>query len=455
MDGRWREQFRKVRRGELELQSLLPAEVIGEALAHAGYVERSSLYTAVTTVLTFLGQILRADRSCQQAVNGLIAQRVAAAQEVCSADTGGYCRARQRLPEVIFQRLQQQTGRDVEEQAPRETLWCGRRVRVVDGSTLKIPETAANCREYPLLTGQPEGGSYPLVRILVIFSLAVGTVLEAALCPCQGKGTGETGMLRGMADSPLLRAGDVLLGDRYFAGYWDIAFWQARGLDTVTRLPKSRQVDFSRGVRLGRDDCLITWPKTDQPDWITSEEAASVPETLTLRAVRVRFTRPGFRTQRLIVLTTLLDPKAHPATELAELYRRRWQAELNLRSLKTHMGMELLRTKHPETVRKEFLMHLIAYNCVRRLAAISAHTTHVPPWTISFKGALQTLNEFLPRLHHTPYEPWLHHLVYTTQQIRVDRRDRVEPYATKQRPKEYPFLKEPRARYKTRIRARS
>jgi hypothetical protein len=451
MAGRWSAAFSQVRRGELELQAVLPADAVEQAAREAGYVERASKYTAVTTMLTFLGQVLRADRSCQQAVNGLIAQQVAAEQPVCSADTSGYCKARQRLPEALFWELQRQTGSAVEDQAPDDTRWCGRRVRVVDGSTLKIPETGRNCREYPLQAGQPRGGSYPLVRILVVFSLAVGTVLEAAIRPCQGKGNGETGMLRDLADSPALRAGDVLLTDRYFAGYYDIAFWQARGLEVVTRLPTSRRVDFRSGQRLGQDDVLITWRKTPRPDWLTREQAAAVPDTLTLRAVRVHVRRPGFRTKVVIVLTTLLDPQKYPAHQIAELYRRRWQAELNLRSLKTHMEMEQLRTKRPETIRKEFVMHLIAYNGVRRLAALAAREAGVRPWSISFKGALQTLNEFLPRVHHTRYESWLQHLIHTAEQIRVDRRDRIEPYATKQRPKEYPFLNEPRARYKSRF----
>jgi hypothetical protein len=209
MAGRSSACFGQVQRGELDLAAVLPAEAVNQAARVAGYVDRGSMYTAVTTMLTFLGQVLRADRSCQQAVNGLIAQQVAADEPVCSADTSGYCKARQRLPEAMFWELQRQTGNAVEEEAPDETLWCGRRVRVVDGSTLMIPETPKNCCEYPLQVGQPRGGSYPLVRILVVFSLAVETVLEAAIRPCQGKGNGETGMLRDLADSPLPGAGDV------------------------------------------------------------------------------------------------------------------------------------------------------------------------------------------------------------------------------------------------------
>lgn len=451
---RLNQAFRRVRRTDLELAGLLPPEEIERAVQAAGYVEHARVYTAVTTMLSFLAQVLRADRSCQQAVSGLIAQRVAADQSACSADTGGYCKARQRLPEAAFWDLQQQTGRLVEELAPPETLWHNRRVRVVDGSTLKIQDTPANRAEYPLQATQQPGTSYPLVRILVVFSLAVGTALEAAIRPYQGKGTGETGMLRSMTGSPALAAGDVLLGDRYFAGFYDIAYWQAQGLDIVTRLPKSRTVDFRKGVRLGREDALITWRKTGRPDWVTRAEARQYPETITLRAVRVWVRQAGFRTRVLIVITTLLDPVAYPASELAELYRRRWQAELNLRSLKTHMAMEHLRNKFPETVRKEFAMHLIAYNCVRRVGAEAAGAAEVAAWSISFKGAQQALNEFLPRLHHAKLDEWLHHLVHTAAQVRVDRRDRIEPWATKQRPKEYPVLQEPRSRYKSRMQRR-
>lgn len=454
MWGSFSQAFGRVRRGDLEVAGLLPPEQIRQATAAAGYVEHARLYTAVTTMLTFLTQVLRPDRSCQQAVTGLIAQRVAAGKQPSSADTGAYCKARQRLPEAACWNLQRLTGRIVEEQAPPTTLCRGRPIRVVDGSTLKIAETPANCAEYPLQATQRPGTSYPVVRILVLFALAVGTVLEGAIRPYQGKGTGETGMLRSLAGSPALSAGDILLGDRYFAGYWDIAFWLRQGVDVITRLPRSRTVDFRRGVQQGPGDVRITWDKTARPDWLTPEEAREYPDTLTLRAVRVRVAQRGFRTRVVIVLTTLLDPVAYPAAELAEVYRRRWQAELNLRSLKTHLGMEQLRAKHPETVRKEFAMHLIAYNCVRRVGAEAARAGAVAAWSISFKGAQQALNEFLPRLHHTRLEEWLHHLVALAGQLRVDRRDRIEPYATKQRPKEYPVLKEPRSRHKSRLRQR-
>lgn len=206
-----------------------------------------------------------------------------------------------------------------------------------------------------------------------MFSLAVGVVLEAALSPDRGKGTGETGLLRTLADR--FAPGDVLLGGRYFSGSWDIAFWQPRGVDLVVSNSKSRRSDFRRGRRCGPEDHLITWRRTARSDWLTPAEAAAWPETLTLWELRIRVGAPGFRTQVLVVITTLLDPAAYPAAAIWELYRRRWQAELNLRSLKSELGIEHLRCKSPTMVRKEFALALTAYNALRGLSAdVSAAT---------------------------------------------------------------------------------
>jgi putative transposase len=446
------EAFQKVRRGDVELEGLLPATQVQAACAEAEYHDQARLYTAPVTVQAFLGQMLRADRSCQQTVAGVSAYRVANGRSPCSADTGAYCKARQRVPEQVFRTLLKQSGREAESQAPEAWLWCGRRVRVADGSIVQIADTEANRREYPLQRGLEPGCHYPLVRILVIFSLAVGLVVDGLMRPYQGKATGETAMLRQLADHFL--PGDVVLGDRYFAGWWDIAWWRRRKIDIVTRLPASRRGDFRRGQRLGKNDHLVTWRRTPRPDWLTAEEAKEFPKSLTLREVRVNVETPGFRTKQVTVATTLLDPEIFSASQLSELYRRRWQAELNLRSLKTHMEMDYLRTKHSETVRKEFAMHLLAYNLVRRVAMEAALSSDTEPWHISFKGTLQTLNEFLARFHQTEHVvQWVEAWLATLAQIQVGHRpDRIEPYALKRRPKDYPPLQEPRHRYKTRLR---
>jgi putative transposase len=345
MVGGFAAAMRGVKRGSVALSGLVTEAEVAEACQGADYSSLAKLYTPVTTLLTFLAQLLGADGSCQQAVNGLIAERTAASKSKCSADTGGYCKARKRLPEAVPWQLMRNAGRNVEQQARQTNVaeqatslaLRGRSVRVVDGSTNKIADTEANRAEYPLMRGLEPGLHYPIVRFLVIFSLAVGTVLDAAIRPYQGKGTGETAMLRELAH--VFEPGDVLLGDRYFAGYWDIAFWLQRGVDVVSRLPASRPFDHRRGKRLGPNDYLMTWEKTQRPAWVEVEAAGNYPETLLIRVIKITVPTRGFRVKQLWVITTLLEPEQYPASEIADLYRRRWQAELNIRSLKTHLGL--------------------------------------------------------------------------------------------------------------------
>lgn len=391
--------MRKVKRGDLPLSGLVSKQGVQDACSQAGYRSQASLYTPMTTILTFLAQLLNADGSCQQAVDGFIAERVAGGKRSCSADTSGYCKARSRMPEEVFWRLARPSGQQVEQEAQAGWFWLGHRVRVADGSTLQIADTAKNREAYPLQRNLKPGLHYPVVRILVIFSWAVGTVLDAAIRPDQGKGTGETGMLRERAD--VFQPGDVLLVDRYFAGYWDLAFWIARGIHVVVRNSASRKSDFRRGKRLGRDDPRIRWKKTARPDWIRKEEAGEVPGSLELRELRVPVNVRGFRTRHVLVMTTLTDAQKYPKAALANLYRRRWQAERKLRSLKTHMGMEKLRCQSPDRVRKEFASYLLAYNCVRRLGAEAAVREGREPYEMSFKHTKQTLTEFFPRFHQS------------------------------------------------------
>lgn len=456
MDGGFAAAMRGVKRGSLVLSGLVTKEAVEAACRAAEYSSPAKLYTPVATMLTFLAQLLGADGSCQQAVNGLIAERTAANQSKCSADTGGYCKARKRLPEEVPWKLMRDAGRNVEQQAKQEhaaeqgkLVLGGRPVRVVDGSTDKIADTKANRREYPLQQHLQPGLHYPIVRFLVIFSLAVGTVLDAAIRPYQGKGTGETAMLRELAH--VFEAGDVLLGDRYFAGYWDIAFWLKRGVDVVSRLPASRPFDARQGRRLGPNDYLMTWHKTQRPDWVGTAAADDYPDTISIRVIQVTVRTPGFRVKELWVITTLVDAEQYPAAEIADLYRRRWQAELNIRSLKTHLGMEMLRCKSPAMVRKEFATYLLAYNCVRRLAYEAAAAHDLQPHEISFKHTLQTTNEFFRRFHQCDFTTWLTNFLATLVEVQVaNRPNRIEPYTIKTRPKDFPPTNEPRAEYKLR-----
>ena len=242
--------------------------------------------------------------------------------------------------------------------------------------------------------------------------------------------------------------GDVLLGDRCFAGYFDVASWQARSVDVVVRLHQARQTDFRTGRRLGRKDHIVIWIKPKRPTWMDWADYQAVPATLAVREVLVRVSTPGFRSQVLVVLTTLLDVTAYPACELATLYRARWHAELDLRSLKVTLGLDVLRCLTPEMVRKEFWAHLLAYNLIRAVMAQAAHEAGALPRDLSFKGAAQAIHAFADGLVEADEESieelydWL--LIAVAAHLVGDRPDRVEPRARKRRPKHYTFLSKPR-----------
>lgn len=433
---------------ELYFAALLPEERILDAFGAARAVWQGWVYTPAITVWVFLSQCLSMDHSCRDAVARLAAWRTAEGLRPCSSDTGAYCTARSRLPEEACRRLVDQTGRDLEDEAPAEWLWHGRRVRVVDGSTVTMADTPENQAEYPQLGSQKAGCGFPIARIVVVFSLAVGTALKAAIGPYEGKQTGENSMFRTLHES--LAEGDVALADRYFSGWFDVALLHERGVDVVVRKHQLRPTDFRTGRRLGQDDQLVRWSKPQRPPWMEQEQYASLPDELVLREVRVRVKQKGFRTRSLVVVTTLTDVDEFPAVEIAELYRRRWHAELNLRSLKVVLQMDRLRCKTPERVRNEFFMHLLAYNLIRRAMALAALQSDVRPWQVSFKGALQTLNNFLPLLAgRLSVDAWCAALTDAIAAHRVaNRPDRYEPRRLKRRPKKYKYLREPRANYK-------
>jgi len=436
------------RQGDLYFAALLDRQGIIEAFGEASSLWQGWIYTPAVTVWVFLSQCLSPDHSCREAVARLAAWRVKQGLTPCSPDTGAYCTARDALPEAACRELVHRTGRSVEAAAPREWLWHGRRVRVVDGSTITMPDTPENQAEYPQARSQQPGCGLPIARILVVFSLSVGTVWETAIGKYQGKETGETGLFRSLAHA--LVAGDVVLADRGFAGWFDMVLLVQRGVDVVVRKHALRASDFRTGRRLGRDDHVVRLPKPPRPEWLAYEQYAALPGELVLREVRVRVAQRGFRTHALVVVTTLLDADEFAAGDIAQLYRRRWQAELHLRSLKVTLQMDHLRTKTPHRVRNEFYMHLVAYNLIRRTMAVAAFATNRCPWQISFQGTLQLLTNFLPWLTTTmPLDTGCQTLVTSIASQIVDNRpDRFEPRRIKRRPKPHKLLQRPRHEYK-------
>jgi hypothetical protein len=430
----------------LPFADVLTAQRVETALCQERAVWREQIYTPLLTLWAFLSQVVSPDGSCRAIVTRVLAWLVSCGQEPCSPKTDPYCKARQRLPESLLYRLVRETGQELHRRSRDAWGWKDRRVKVADGTTVSMPDTPANQAEYPQHNAQAAGLGFPIARLVVVFSLACGTAVAAAVGRYQGKQSGENALLRTLADA--FEPGDVLLADRYFGGWFDVALWQQRGVDVVVRLHQLRRCDLRRGRRLGRDEHVVAWPKPPRPDWMDEATYASLPAELVLREVRVRVRQRGFRTQVLVVVTTLLDATAYTAADLADLYRLRWHAELDLRSLKETLGMDVLRCQSPAMVRKEVWAHLLAYNLIRAVLAQAALEYDADPRELSFTGALQALTTFAERLlEATPetaenlYE-WLL-LTIGAHQV-GDRPDRVEPRARKRRPKTYPLLTKPR-----------
>jgi IS4 transposase len=433
----------------LPFAELLPAELVTQLLQEQDAVFYDRIYTPLVTLATFLSQCQDADPSQRQAVTRLIAHRVAQEQPACSSHTGAYSKARQRLPEKVVAELTRHTGKHLMTQASADWSWHGRHVKIVDGSTASMPDTEANQKEYPQMACQKPGVGFPILRFLVIFSLAVGSVLDAAFCPYKGKQTSELALFRGLHES--IDEGDVVLGDRHFCAFFEIADLKRRGADVALRQHQCRKTDFRRGVQLGRYDHRVVWQKPARPDWMDEESYRQFPDELAMREVRIHIKGKGrkVRTRTLTIATTLTDPQEYRKADLAELYRRRWQAELNLRSLKTVLQMDVLRCKTPEMVRKEIWAHLLAYNLIRKVMAQAAQEYEVEPYTISFKATLQTLKAFaLPLLTcaKSQLPEVIDEMLLAIARHSVGNRpDRVEPRALKRRPKPYDLLTKPRA----------
>jgi hypothetical protein len=436
------------RHGDLYFAALLSQDRILEAFGAARSFWQGWVDTPAVTVWAFLSQCLSPDHSCRDAVARLIAWRVAQGLRPCSPETGAYCTARGDLPEKALHGLMRDSGKQVEENSPETWLWHGRTVCVVDGATVTMPDTAANQATYPQPRTQKPGCGFPIARVLVVFSLSVGTVVEAAIGKYKGKQTGESSLFRGLYGA--MAEGDVILADRCFSGWCDIALPRQRGVDVVLRKHQLRRTDFRTGKRLGKDDHLVSWTRPQRPKWMSIEQYATLPDALTLREVRVRVAQKGFRTRSLVVVTTLLNAEEYPRDEIASLDRQRWQAELHLRSLKVVLQMDHLRCKTPERVRNEFYTHLLGYNLIRGVMAAAAFQAGRSPWEISFKGTLQTLSQFLPMLLSSiSSEAWCQALLTAVAaHIVGNRPDRFEPRRVKHRPKSYKPMQKPRHDYK-------
>jgi hypothetical protein len=405
---------------------------------------RERLYPPTLALSMFMGQVLSEDGSCQKAVDSWAAQRAAEGQSVQSINTGAYCRARQRLPLEMLSTLTRYTAQQLSARAQAGWRWRGRSVKLVDGTGILMPDTAANQACYPQLTSQAVGVGSPLARLVGVICLSTGALIDAAMGPFTGKGSSELGLLRKLqaAFSP----GDVMLADAFYCNYFLIAALQAAGVDVLFAQNGARITDFRRGERLGARDHRVSWPKPKvRPDWMSREDYAALPEELMLREVKVG---------KKVLVTTFLCPRSVSKAALGALFRQRWHVELDLRAIKTTLQMAELSCNTPQMNQKELWVHFLAYNLIRLLMAQAAVKAAVHPRTLSFKHTVQLWSEWIARRLCSHQDASVEILFTLIGQLRVaNRPGRIEPRARKRRPKPYPWLKVPRAQARSQIAA--
>ncbi len=405
---------------------------------------RERLYPPTVALSMFMGQVLDEDGSCQKAVDNWAGQRAAEGLKVQSVNTGAYCKARRRLPVRMVSTLARHTAKLLSERAQDGWRWRGRCVKLVDGTGILMPDTAANQACYPQPSSQAVGVGSPLARLVGVICLSTGALLDAAMGPHAGKGTSELGLLRKLVSA--FSSGDVMLADAFYCNYFLIAALQGMGVDVLFAQHGARVTDFRRGEKLGIRDHRVSWPKPKaRPEWMSPEDFAALPEELTLREVKVG---------KKVLVTSLLCPRNTCKTALGELFRQRWNVELDLRAIKTTLQMAELSCNTPQMNEKEVWVHFLAYNLIRLLMAQAAAKAAVHPRHLSFKHTVQLWSAWLARRLCDQRDAAIELLFTLIGQLRVaNRPGRVEPRARKRRPKPYPWLKIPRAQARSKIMA--
>lgn len=404
--------------------------------------QRKRVFTPLTIFWGFLAQVLSPTQPCRESVRRIQAARRRRGKSLISSATSAYCQARRRLSENLLEGTWQAIA-DQLSASSLEMRWHGLRVAVVDGTTISMPDTAANQAAWPQPSQQKPGCGFPLMKLVALFSLTTGAAHALA-----------TGSLHNAEQtlfvhlwSALTRNFDLLLGDRGFCSFATFGALRCCGLHGVFRLHQSRKVDWRKGRHLGSYDRLVSWDKPPKLSWWLPQP---VPTSLTVRVLKVCVPVRGFRTRVIFLATDLLDPKQFSAKDLGDLYRRRWEVELFFRHIKTTMHMDILRCMSPAMIRRELHMHMIAYNLIRALMLQSALACATPLSHISFKGTCDSLRQWAPHLALVAACPAVWRRLFRSLFVTLAhdvvpiRPNRSEPRAVKRRPKDYSRLTKPR-----------
>ena len=425
------------------LAPFLPPGLLSQA--DEGPNSRERIFSVRRTFFGFLYQVLNPKCPCRQIVRQIQALFGLHDQGQVDESNSAYCQARKRLPLDSLCRVRVGVAAAGEKTA---ALWHGLRPKLVDATTVSLPDTRKNQRAYPQSSAQKPGCGFPLLRLLGVFSLSTGVLLDYAK---SNKHQHEVRLLWGMLD--LFKTGDLAIADRGFCSYVLMALLLLRQVSCLLRLHRRRPADLRKGKRLGKNDRLFTWLMPPQkPDWLPHSWWKKIPVQLTVRVIRFRLCSAGYRTESVTLVTTLLDAQKYPAEDIAGLYARRWKIELWFRDIKTSMGMEVLRCKSPQMVHKELEMFFIAYNLLRCLMAQAGVANDVALDRMSFKGTVDSLRQFSLAIAQARTKKKQNQLILQLLEVIArdevpDRPDRIEPRALKRRPKPFALLKKPRDQF--------
>jgi hypothetical protein len=437
-----KQQIQSFKNAILQLPELPFSEILSEhslqQIIEDSPRKRHRIFTPLVTLKAFIAQVLSADRSCRQAVSQVLAERISQGKKANSINTSSYCKARDDLPLKTLIQTAKETGKTLHSQAHPGWLWKGHNTLIVDGTTMLMPDTESNQQAFPQQTCQKPGLGFPITRIVGLISLSTGSIVSYAQGAYQGKGTGETSLFSRLFCD--IATNDLLLADRYYCTWAIITLLLKQDSHILVQNHAQRKEDFSIGEKLGAKDHIIFWKKPKRkPAWISDIDYLALPDEVRIRE---------FSVGGIVYVTTLLDSKKYPKKELAKLYKKRWKIELDFRHIKTNLGMEMLRCKSADRVRKEIAVYFLSYNLIRASIARSSVMNKKTPRQFSFMTAVQLYNEIKIQLTFRAGKI-LQHIAKSSldamTMIGIGKQKRKkQPRAVKRRPKAYPLLKTPR-----------
>jgi hypothetical protein len=343
------------------------AEHVNQAMRDSGVEWRERLLPPLVTLRLFMIQILHGNCA------------IAALRQLSGVGfaLSSYCEARIRLPLQLLESLLlwvNEQGQQTMAQVPR----LARRILIADGSTYSMPDTPELAAHFDLAPGTKPGVGYPMGKLMGLLDAATGMFVSLLALPLF-----EHDSRAGVTLHSMLQAGDILLADRAFCSYAHLALLQLRGVFACMRLHQCRK---------NKTGGMQRWQKPDKPPaWMEAAQWAMLPQFIDVRIVRYTIEQRGFRTEHVLVATTLMDQVIWPDQKIAELYGHRWNIETCFNHLKTTMKMNVLRCQSVEGVMKELAIYLTVYNLVRLVMLKAATAQNVDVWRISFIDALRQL----------------------------------------------------------------